>query len=240
MARDFSEFKYMTFDVVGTLIDFEGGITTCLAGIAADAGVSIDGEAALALYRQARYMPDAGLFPDDLVRVYMLIARQLGLPAEEKYGERLRDSASIWTGFPDSAAALAELAKSHRLIAMTNARRWALDHFEKQLGSPFFATFTADDTGAEKPNPAFFQKVFDFVASRGDSKDDILHVAQSQYHDIGISRALGMTNCWIERRHAQKGYGGTIEPERFTVPDYQFTSMAALASAVRESLKERT
>ena len=239
MARGFSEFKYMTFDVVGTLIDFEGGITTCLAGIAADAGVAIDGEAALAHYRQARYMPDAGLFPDDLVRVYMVIAPQLGLPAEEKYGVRLRDSASAWQGFPDSAAALAELAKSHKLIAMTNARRWALDHFEKQLGSPFFAIFTADDTGTEKPDPAFFQKVFDFVASRGDSKDDILHVAQSQYHDIGISRALGMTNCWIERRHAQKGYGGTIEPERFTVPDHHFTSMAALAAAVRESLKER-
>ncbi|TIS50143.1 MAG: hypothetical protein E5X11_17160, partial [Mesorhizobium sp.] len=70
LARGFSEFKYMTFDVVGTLIDFEGGITTCLAEIAAEAGVSIDGEEALALYRQARYMPDANLFPDDLVRVY--------------------------------------------------------------------------------------------------------------------------------------------------------------------------
>ncbi|MDX8458011.1 HAD-IA family hydrolase [Mesorhizobium humile] len=239
MARGFSEFKYVTFDVVGTLIDFEGGITTCLAGIAADAGVSIDDEAALALYRQARYMPDAGLFPDDLVRVYMVIAPQLGLPAEEKYGVRLRDSASAWQSFPDSAAALAELAKSHKLIAMTNARRWALGHFERQLGSPFFATFTADDTGTEKPDPAFFQKVFDFLASRGDSKDDILHVAQSQYHDIGISRALGVTNCWIERRHAQKGYGGTIEPERFTVPDHHFTSMASLVAAVRESLKER-
>ncbi|MDG4888033.1 hydrolase [Mesorhizobium sp. WSM3866] len=240
MARGFSEFKYMTFDVVGTLIDFEGGITTCLAEIAAEAGVSIDGEEALALYRQARYMPDANLFPDDLVRVYTVIAPRLGLPAEEKYGARLRDSASVWQGFSDSRAALADLATSHKLIAMTNARRWALDHFEKQLGSPFFATFTADDTGTEKPDPAFFQKVFDFVASRGDSKDDILHVAQSQHHDIGISRALGMTNCWIERRHAQKGYGGTIEPERFTVPDYHFTSMAAFAAAVRESMKERT
>lgn len=240
MAKAFSEFKYMTFDVVGTLIDFEGGITACLSGIAAEAGAAIDGEEALALYRQARYMPGVGLFPDDLVRVYMVIAPRLGLPAEENYGVRLRDSASVWKGFPDSTAALAELAKSNKLIAMTNARRWALDHFEKQLGTPFFATFTADDTGTEKPDPAFFQKVFDFVASCGDSKDDILHVAQSQFHDIGISRALGITNCWIERRHGQKGYGGTIEPERFTVPDYHFTSMAALATAVRESLKERT
>lgn len=240
MAKALSEFKYMTFDVVGTLIDFEGGITGCLAEIAAEAGVSIDGEEALNLYRQARYMPEAELFPDDLARVYMVIAPRLGLPAEQKYGIRLRDSVSSWQGFPDSAAALASLAKSHSLIAMTNARRWALDHFEKQLGAPFFATFTADDTGTEKPNPAFFLKVFDFVAWRGDGKDDILHVAQSQYHDIAISRALGLTNCWIERRHAQKGYGGTIEPANFTVPDYHFTSMADFAAAVRESLKERT
>ncbi|TIV95756.1 MAG: hydrolase, partial [Mesorhizobium sp.] len=40
MAKAFSQFKYMTFDVVGTLIDFEGGITACLAGIAAEAGVA--------------------------------------------------------------------------------------------------------------------------------------------------------------------------------------------------------
>jgi putative hydrolase of the HAD superfamily len=44
-----------------------------------------------------------------------------------------------------------------------------------------------------------------------------------------------MTNCWIERRHAQKGYGGTIEPENFTEPDYHFTSMAGLAEATRHS-----
>ena len=240
MAKDYHEFKYMTFDVVGTLIDFEGGITSCLEGIAAEAGVSLDGEAALSLYREARYMDDALLFPDDLARVYMVIAPKLGLPAGEKYGVRLRDSAKIWKGFPDSAEALSSLAKTHKLIAMTNAQRWAFEYFEKELGSPFFCTFTADDTGTEKPDPAFFEHVFDYVKTLGNSKGDILHVAQSQYHDIGISRSLGMTNCWIERRHAQSGYGGTIEPENFTEPDYHFTSMGDFAVAVKESLKERT
>ncbi|WP_370868962.1 HAD-IA family hydrolase [Ectorhizobium quercum] len=225
----------MTFDVVGTLIDFESGLSGCLAEIAAEAGVTIDAEEALALYRAARYSDATDLFPDDLVRVYTIIAPQLGLPAEKAYGERLRDSARNWKGFADSRAALAELAGSYRLIAMTNARRWAFDHFSKELGEPFHAAFTADDTGTEKPDPAFFEKVFAFVESEGASKDDILHVAQSQYHDIGISRKLGMTNCWIERRHAQKGYGGTIEPEAFTEPDYHFTSMAGLADAVRQA-----
>lgn len=232
MRKSLPEFKYMTFDVVGTLIDFEGGLKDCLAGIAAEAGVEIDGEEALTLYRAARYSKDADLFPDDLVRVYLAIAPKLGLPAERKHGEHLRDSAKNWKGFSDSAGALAQLAKDYRLIAMTNARRWAFDFFAQELGNPFYAAFTADDTGTEKPDPAFFENVFDFVASDGGSKQDILHVAQSQYHDIGISRELGLTNCWIERRHAKKGYGGTIEPSEFTEPDYHFTSMAGLADAV--------
>jgi len=235
LAKSLADFKYFTFDVVGTLIDFEGGIKECLAGIAEEAGVSVDGEEALALYRAARYSGDAGLFPDDLVRVYMVIAPKIGLPAEVKFGERLRDSAGNWKSFADSADALRRLSKRYRLIAMTNARRWAFEHFSKELGNPFYAAFTADDTGTEKPDPAFFEQVFAFVGKEQASKDDILHVAQSQYHDIGISRQLGMTNCWIERRHAQKGYGGTIEPQEFTKPDYHFTSMTGLAEAAEAS-----
>lgn len=234
MSKTLADFKYMTFDVVGTLIDFEAGLKECLAEIAAEAGVTVDGEEALTLYRQARYAAGADLFPDDLVRVYLAIAPALGLPAERHYGERLRDSAKRWKAFPDSVAALARLARDYRLIAMTNARRWAFDHFAAELGNPFHAAFTADDTGTEKPDPAFFEHVFDFVASEGAGRDDILHVAQSQYHDIGISRKLGMTNCWIERRHARKGYGGTIEPAEFTAPDYHFTSMAGLAEAAAD------
>ncbi|MBA8879601.1 HAD-IA family hydrolase [Phyllobacterium myrsinacearum] len=236
MAKPFKDFKYLTFDVVGTLIDFESGLKDSLSMIAAETGVMIDEEAALTLYRQARYEPDVEPFPDDLVRVYLRIAPELGLPAERRYGESLRDAAKSWKGFPDSAEAMARLAKRYRLIAMTNAQRWAFECFSKEIGDPFFAGFTTDDTGTEKPDPAFFEEVFKFVEAEGNSRNDILHVAQSQYHDIGISRKLGLTNCWIQRRHDQNGYGATIEPERFTEPDYHFTSMAALADAVDQTI----
>jgi len=229
--KSLSQFKYMSFDVVGTLIDFESGLTGELAKIATEAGVDFAPERALDLYRTARYLPDVGHFPDDLVRVYKVIAPDLGLPADDAHAARLRDAVPGWTPFADSVAAMARLKQNYKLIAMTNAQRWAFDHFSAALGHPFHAAFTVDDTGTEKPDPAFFHKVFAFVESEGASKDDILHVAQSQYHDIGVSRALGMTNCWIQRRHAQKGYGGTIAPAEFTTPDYHFTSMAELADA---------
>jgi putative hydrolase of the HAD superfamily len=226
------EFRYMTFDVVGTLIDFEAGITGCLAGIGAEAGVVVDGEAALGHYRAARYMPEATLFPDDLARVYGVIAPKLGLPDGAAQAARLRDSAAVWKPFPDSVDALARLGRRARLIAMTNARRWAFGHFDAALGRPFHAAFTPDETGTEKPDPAFFEQVVAFVEAEGGSRGQILHVAQSQYHDIGVSRRLGLANCWIERRHAQPGHGGTIAPERFTEPDFHFTSLAALADAL--------
>ncbi|QCK87878.1 HAD family hydrolase [Phreatobacter aquaticus] len=230
--KPLSAFRYISFDVVGTLIDFEAGLTDALHAIAQENGVALDGEEALGHYRAARYMPDVQLFPDDLVRVYGVIAPKLGLPADAANAARFRDAVPAWKAFPDAAEALASLKQTYRLIAMTNAQRWAFDHFNAALGQPFHASFTVDDTGTEKPDPAFFEQVFAFVEGEGATKDDILHTAQSQYHDIGVSRRLGMTNCWIERRHGQTGYGGTIEPASFTVPDYHFTSMAGLAAAV--------
>ncbi len=224
-------FSCVTFDVVGTLIDFEGAIKNALAEIATLEGGEIDGEEALSVYRDARYEPGAGLYPDDLGRCYSRIAAAFGLPDTEEYRRFMVDRVGDASPFPDSLKAMSRLKAHYKLIAMTNARRWAFEKYEAKLGFPFWASFTTDDTGTEKPDPAFFHQVFEHVAKYGIGKDDILHTAQSQYHDIGISRALGMTNAWIERRHAQAGYGATIEPEDFTEPDFHFHALIELADA---------
>ena len=45
-----------------------------------------------------------------------------------------------------------------------------------------------------------------------------------------------MTNAWIQRRHAQKGYGATIEPRQFTEPGYHFHALIELALAADDAL----
>lgn len=230
-VKPLTAFSYVTFDVVGTLIDFEGAITQALAEIATLEGGEIDGEEAFSVYRGARYEPGAGRYPDDLGRCYSKIAAAFGLPDTEEYRQLMIDRVGDAKPFPDSVEAMVRLKSRYKLIAMTNARRWAFEKYEAKLGFPFWAGFTTDDTGTEKPDPAFFHKVFEHVAKDGGGKDDILHTAQSQYHDIGISRALGMTNAWIQRRHAKAGYGATIEPEAFTDPDYHFHALIELADA---------
>lgn len=224
------KFKVLTFDVVGTLIDFERGMLDYLHALAPDTGVS--DEDFLAAYRQARKRPDTVWYPDDLELVWRLIAPRLGLPDGAAVARGFRDSVARWPAFPDSVAGLARLRERFKLVTMTNAQTWALRHFARTLGEPFDLELSCDDALCEKPDARYFAYARGrFEGAWGYRQADNLHVAQSQYHDIGVSKRLGITTCWIERRHGLKSSGGTIESEH-TVPDYHFRTLAELADAV--------
>lgn len=226
------DFKVLTFDVVGTLIDFERGIVDYTRGVAGANAARLSDDAILESYRRSRNFAGRDRYPDDLARGYAAMAQELGLPMTAGLGEGLRDSIRHWPAFPDSAAALKRLRRRFRLVAMTNAQRWALAHMEKTLGYPFHDTVTVDDALAEKPDPQFFAFARGRLSAEGYRLEDILHVAQSQYHDIGVARRLGYIVCWIERRRGMKGFGGTQEVPALTKPDYHFATLAELADAV--------
>lgn len=227
------KFKVLTFDVVGTLIDFEGGMLAYLRTLVPASRVSDD--AFLVSYREARKSADSGWYPDDLERVWHAISPGLGLPNSPQVARGFRDSVAQWPAFPDSVDALKRLGRRFKLVTMTNAQRWALTHFEQTLGNPFDMPLSCDDALCEKPDPKYFAYARGrYEGACGYKQADNLHVAQSQYHDIGVSKELGIATCWIERRHGMKGSGGTIE-SRHTLPDYHFRTLAELADAVDDS-----
>jgi putative hydrolase of the HAD superfamily len=225
-----TDFKVLTFDVVGTLIDFERGMLNYLHAVAEDARVS--DEDFLAAYRQARKSGETIAYPDDLVRCWHVVAPLLGLPDSDAIAQGFRDSVAEWPAFSDSVEVLKRLRKHFRLVTMTNAQTWALKHFAATLAQPFDLELSCDNALCEKPDARYFAYARGrFEEKWGYTQSDNLHVAQSQYHDIGISMRLGIATCWIERRHAQKGSGGTIE-SAITKPDYHFHTLAELADAV--------
>jgi putative hydrolase of the HAD superfamily len=226
------DFKVLTFDVVGTLIDFERGIVDYVRRASGGDPAHLSDDAILESYRRSRNFAGRDRYPDDLVRGYTAMAKDLNLPTGPGLAEGLRDSVRQWPAFPDSAAALKRLRWRYKLVAMTNAQRWALAHMEKTLGWPFHDTVTVDDAHAEKPDPQFFAFARGRLSTQGYKLEDILHVAQSQYHDIGVARRLGYAVCWIERRRGMKGFGGTQEVPELTKPDYHFATLAELADAV--------
>ena len=224
------DFKVLTFDVVGTLIDFERGMLDYLHQAVPGHGVS--DEAFLAAYRQQRKRAGTLAYPDDLEPIWHLIAPGLGLPDSDALARGFRDSVAQWPAFPDAVAALQRLKQRFKLVTMTNAQRWALAHFSRTRGEPFDLLLSGDVAGCETPDPRYFAYARGrFEAAYGVTQAGHLHVAQSQYHDIGVAMGLGITTAWIERRHGLKDSGGTIESVH-TVPTYHFHTLAQLADAV--------
>ncbi len=231
-----TERKVMTFDVVGTLIDFETGILDYIRSKAEAAGVDPTDRQILEAYargedRQHHETPRLP-FPSMMAPIYRDMAASLGLPSGEDDARNFRLSIPRWPAFPDSVAALKHLRRRFYLVAMTNSDNWALSHFAKTLDQPFDDLVTAEMVGWNKPDPQVFAFVRGRLSKEGYAFDDILHVAQSQYHDIEVAMRLGYQTCWIERRMGKEGAGGTPVSGDYVKPHYHFATLAQLADAV--------
>ncbi|MGI5351298.1 HAD-IA family hydrolase [Streptomyces sp. CA-250714] len=231
----------LTFDVVGTLIDFEAGIVECVRRVAGPAGSALSGEEILAAFGVAedeQQQRTPGLpFTQMLDPISTRLAERLELPALDGRGSPspLRLSISGWPAFPDAPEALAALHRQFRLVALTNADNAATRAMSRTLGDPFDDSVTAEDVGVNKPDPQVFAYCLGRQSVLGIGRSDVLHVAQSQYHDIGVARRLGYTTCWIERRQGRAGSGATPAPRSVAVPDYHFSTLAELSAAVEEA-----
>lgn len=226
----FSQFKVLTFDVVGTLIDFETGVLGSIRKIAGRAAAELSDDQIFASYKRGRDAhPERS--SEVMFNVYRFLAHELKLPGDDTACDTFQLAALRWQPFSDSADALKRLRTKFRLVAMTNADRVALSAYAHALGNPFDDTVCADETGVAKPNPEFFAYNKGRQSAFGYKQSDILHVAQSQHHDIGIARKLGYKVCWIERRQGMVGFGGTPEVASITKPDFHFPTMKAFADA---------
>jgi putative hydrolase of the HAD superfamily len=70
----------------------------------------------------------------------------------------------------------------------------------------------------------------------GIRKHEILHTAESLFHDHAPANRFGLASCWIYRRHDQDGFGATLKPVETPMYDFRFDSMADLARAHQSEL----
>lgn len=234
----FAQFKVLTFDVVGTLIDFETGILDAVRAIGGRGAAELSDEQIFEPYKRGRDLHH-GRSSEVMGEVYRHLAGELGLPADRQAADAFQLAVLRWAPFADSVDALRRLRRRFRLVAMTNADRTAFTAYAHALGNPFDDGVTADDTGCAKPDPQFFAHNRGRQAAFGYKFVDILHVAQSQHHDIGVATSLGYRTCWIERRQGTPGFGGTPAVPELTRPTYHFATLKALADAVDADFGER-
>ena len=138
-----------------------------------------------------------------------------------------------WPAFPDSAEALERLARATSSIILSNVDRASFAGSNKRLGVTFTSILTAQDIGSYKPSAAQLRRA---ARPRHDGSasptDELLHVAQSLFHDHVPAKAVGLPTVWIDRRHDQPGLGRDARTPADVTPGLDVPSMAAFADAV--------
>jgi 2-haloalkanoic acid dehalogenase type II len=231
------QFRALTFDCYGTLIDWESGIYEALRPWLAAQGLTLDRDQVLEAFAQHETALEARtpamLYPQLLAEVHKRLAAHWQLDADTQAAQRFGASVPDWPAFDDSTASLTYLKQHYELVILSNVDRASFAASNARLGVEFDAIYTAEDIGSYKPAPANFTFMLNALAERGIAKGDILHTAQSLHHDHVPATAAGLTTCWIDRRHAKGGFGATAPPPRDVQTDFHFPSMAALADAHR-------
>ncbi len=216
-----SRYSTLSFDCYGTLIDWEHGILGYLRPLFDRYDVHVIDEWTLETFAELEptIQAEGGSYGSVLGRVLEAYARRLAFTPQEEELEGFAESIEYWPPFPDTKAALANLAEHFQLIALSNIDDELFAHSAKAMGVTFTALISAERVGAYKPDPRMFEALL------AEAEGPILHVAQSRFHDILPATAAGLDTVWINRP--------TIDATRpvEASPTWTFSSMAEFAAA---------
>jgi 2-haloacid dehalogenase len=240
---DLTRFRALSFDCYGTLIDWEAGLLAVMTPWAREQGLELSGEQLLLAFggnegAVQRETPSA-LYPDVLATAFRRTGDQLGAPVSDEWAARLGDSVPDWPAFPDSPKALARLARRYKLIILSNVDRAGFAGSNERLRGDFAAIITAEDVGAYKPAENHFRALDATLPELGVDRSELLHVAQSLFHDHVPAKREGLPSVWINRRHDRPGWGATPEPAEEFSYALEFGSMADFADAVDRAFSSR-
>jgi len=238
---DLTTFQALSFDCYGTLIDWETGIAAVLSPWAREQEVDVTDEQLLLAYADheaavERQIPTAR-YPEVLAEAFRRTGSGFEAPVSDEWADRLGNSVPDWPAFADSAEALARLALHYKLIIVSNVHRDGFAGSNRQLRGDFAAIITAEDVGGYKPAENHFRALDATLASLRIPRPALLHVAQSLFHDHVAAKREGLPSVWINRRHAQPGWGATPQPSGDWSYDLEFPSMAAFADAVEHAFE---
>jgi 2-haloacid dehalogenase len=231
-----SDFKVLTFDCYGTLIDWESGIFNALGPLHKKGASDKTRDQVLENYAQhesaQQEATPAMVYSQLLSVVYKRLAREWGVAVTDEEANIFGASVPDWPEFADSVEALRYLKKHYKLVILSNVDRLSFRSSNARLQVVFDAIYTAQDIGSYKPSPRNFEYMLKRLQSDfGLGKQGILHTAQSLFHDHAQANRFGLASAWIDRRHASMGWGATMPPPGTPKLDFIFDSMIAMAKA---------
>ena len=177
------------------------------------------------------------LYSKVLSFVHAGIASHFDLETTPELDLAFGGSVGRWPAFADTAGALRYLKTRYKLVILSNVDRDSFAASNPKLGVRFDAIYTAEDIGSYKPNPANFEYLTRRLREElGLEPYDVLHTAQSLFHDHAPAKTFGLANVWFDRQRLSEGgsWGATAKLKSRPETDFVFFTMGEMADAVRE------
>ena len=198
-----SKVTFVTFDVYGTLIDWESGIFDAFKREAARDGFTIEdpGEI-IPLFHQYEREIEGGsyeLYAEVLRRVAVRIAKDIGWPLEPSRSGFLPDSVQRWKPFKETNPQLAKFGKHFQTGLVSNIDDKLLGQTRRHIPHDFDLVVTAQQVRSYKPDPAHFTE----CARRIGGKKGWVHIASGYEADIKPALKLNVPVIWVNR-HGEK------------------------------------
>jgi 2-haloacid dehalogenase len=234
---DLDSFKVLTFDCYGTLIDWESGILAALRPLRVKSDSTATDEEILGEYARIESSIQAGeyrLYKEILCEVADEMAAWLNLSAGDYDQNAIWESITYWKPFDDTVDALRRLKKYYKLAIVSNIDNDLFEGSARWLEVKFDHVITAEQAKSYKPSHTNFKYALKTI---GCSKNEILHVAQSLFHDIRPANELGLCNVWVNRRKGRDGSGATWPAA--AKPGLEVPDLITLARKVESSYNQR-
>jgi len=188
--------RWVTFDCIGSLVDWQGVFARVIARLAGDRGRDI-----LRVYGEleggvAWRRPHLS-YRDVIVTTLRSAAERVGVPFSVADERHVLESWQSLHPYEDAHALLAGLrARGYRLAALTDCDDDQFESAHRTFRQPFDLFLTAERIRAYKPSPLPF-RAFQLVT--GARPDDWVHVGASRDRDIEPAAALGVATVWLDR-----------------------------------------
>jgi 2-haloacid dehalogenase len=197
--------NWVTFDVYGTLIDWETGIFDAFSKEAERDGYTLVREELIPLFMQTQQEIKSGsyeLYAEVLRRTAVQISRELGWPLEPSRSGFLPDSVPRWPPFKETNTQLERFAKKFSIGLISNVDDKLLGLTRRHFKVDFDLVVTAQQVRSYKPDPAHFKE----AERRIGGKKGWVHVASSYYYDVEPCVKAKVPVIWVNRS------GETLEP----------------------------
>ncbi|KIW97092.1 haloacid dehalogenase, type II [Cladophialophora bantiana CBS 173.52] len=265
--RPLSSYKLISYDIYGTLVDWETAIVKLLQPLVARIPSSSplsqeypdsttpgsEGRIRLAakfndVEHELEAKNPSQRYDELLEDIYLRFASDFGVDIADstrQEAKKFGESIGTWPPFPDTVDACQRLVRhGYKLVPVSNVDRAS---FSRTCAGPlkgvdFFRVYTAQDIGSYKPDLRNFEYLIQHAKEDARvEKHEILHVAQSIFHDHVPAKTMGLASVWINRKGAGMGGNEAIRGihERGEVGyGWRFGTLGELADEVEKERSE--